>query len=224
MLGHLGSGKVRVNSEKQIHGRMGHGLTRINTSTDRMPQFVRGLQHRLGSTPKKPSTVTLPSQPPRSFAPAPTMANRGGGNPGRGRPPGGRGGTGWQDGFGGGRGSNFFEGGLAELWAMEGMLATVLATKRMCLAMGCSELAMDGRIMAGIDDISRGSTITMIVAIPTIMVTIIPVGLFQIRIPTPGLRVEGMLLLFLVFQKRNRDWFRRRQRRLRGSLLARQNS
>jgi hypothetical protein len=70
---------------------------------------------------------------------------------------------------------------------MEGMLATVLATKRMCLAMGCSELARDGRIMAGIDDISRGSTITMIVAIPTIMVTIIPVGLLQIIIPIIGL-------------------------------------
>jgi hypothetical protein len=39
------------------------------------------------------------------------MANRGGGNPGRGRPPGGCGGSGWQDGFDGGRSGNFFEGG-----------------------------------------------------------------------------------------------------------------
>jgi hypothetical protein len=39
------------------------------------------------------------------------MANRGGGNPDRGRPPGGRGGSGWQESFGGGRGGNFFEGG-----------------------------------------------------------------------------------------------------------------
>ncbi|KAK1621261.1 hypothetical protein QYE76_026778 [Lolium multiflorum] len=39
------------------------------------------------------------------------MANRGGGQPNRGRPQGGHGGAGWQDGFGAGRGSNYFQGG-----------------------------------------------------------------------------------------------------------------
>jgi hypothetical protein len=108
---------------------------------------------------------------------------------------------------------------------MEGRPAMVLAIKATCLAMGFFELVRDDRRMVVIVDTSKVSTTTMmVVTIPAIMVTTILVDLLQTPIPTLGLRIAGILLLFLVFQRLNKNWFRRRQRHLRGSLLAGQNA
>jgi hypothetical protein len=104
---------------------------------------------------------------------------------------------------------------------MEVMLVMGRVTKAMSSGMVSSVLVRGGRIMAPIGAISKGTTITMMAAAGMlIMGTMVLVVLLQIIMSTLGISAAGMPLQFLGFRRRSRNWCRRRQKLLQGSLLA----
>jgi hypothetical protein len=198
-----------VNCCSYPYGRMGQNTILAKPHRLRIPQFACEVTYRLGfvSTRKPPFLPIPPIAAPRS--PTATMANRGGGNPNRGRGTHGAGGSGWQDGLGEVGVPISMKGARVVLPVKEQTRIKVVIIRTMCLVMACSALVQEGRTSAEEIGSTRVTIIAMMcVEILDIVVIIIPVVLLQTILQMLGLVqvMAGMLPPPLVLWIFSREW------------------